>query len=291
MVAALAVAPRAHAQAADEERGVFGDASVGAPKLDANRMAAEASGSLGFESPTAMLSGSAGYHTFDLAQDDREQTESRFVGAGAGHYLIPLSKLVVLAATGEFAFAQYNNDATFFAPFASTEEVSQVLRAAGGAGVRVKVDRSFSTRLEVSAGAQREAYLRTAVDGAGTLGDEVRESTTFVYGLRQRTDWELAPGTAAVDAQLRLEGYALSRSRALFSYAPGIGFAQQSEVASARRIDATARLEVVLLSGQFFGLAPYAFGQGRYVRTSAGGSAFAVVVPSAGLGIRTPLAL
>ena len=291
LVATLTPPPTARAQAAGEERGLFADASVGSPSLDTNQMALEGSGSLGFTSPTVALRASAGYHSFDLAQDDREQTESRFRGAGAGHYLIPLSKLVVLSATGEFAFAQFSNDATFFAPFASTEEVSQVFRALCGAGLRLNPDDTFAARIEVTAGGQREAYLRTAVDGTGTLGEEVRTSTTFVYDVRQRSRWEAAPDTVLLDAQLGLQGHNLSRSRALFSYTPGLGFAQQSDVAAAHRIDGIARLEIVLLAGQVLGLAPYAYGQARYVRTSAAGSAFAVVVPSAGLGIRTPLAL
>lgn len=277
----------ASAARAQATEGFAANAYLGVPKVQSDELKLEGGAAAGFTTARLGLVANAGTRGSDLAQPGREQTESVVFAGGDGWYRFGSDHDLGASLALRGGFAQHTDDATFYAPFASTEEASQTWRVAAGGGGWVRQGERIAVQIDLLGGVQRESYLRTAVTGAGALQDEDRAATTFTYAARIRGRWLARPDVLAIDASTSLEGYDLSRSAALFTYSPGLGFDQQSSVTSAKRVEATARVEVSLLAAQIVGLAPYAYAQLRYQRTSSEGAALAVLVPSAGLGLRS----
>jgi hypothetical protein len=263
------------------------DASIGVPKVETNEFNVEGAATFGLAKPTFGFWIHGEVSTFDVMQLEREQTEVKSAAGGEAWYRLG-SEHELGASFGVAAgLAQYSNDTTFFTPFASTEEASQMLRGSGGLGAWWKPDEGSWGRLDCFGGYQRETYVRTAVTGSGALEDEQISSGSFRYDFRLAARWLFLERVAALDVLGELEGYSLTRSRALFTYDPGLGFDQQAEVVEAARLEATARLGLAFVMAEFIGILPFAYGQLRHVRTTADGSVVATNVPSAGVGIRS----
>lgn len=264
-------------------------ASAGVPKVESNDLRLEANVGLGYSWPTASVWADGGGRVFDLAQAGREQTEADTRFDAQGSYSLEVSRAVGVHFGAAAGFAQYSTDSTFYSPFASTEEASQMVRVSGLSGLSWRPSPRLVARGVVGAGWQREAYLRTAVDGSGALSDSDRQSSTVRYLVTAEAEWIASPNILSLAIRSGLEGFGIARSEALFTYSPGLGFAQQAEVASAHRIDARARLEAAVLAAEWIGIAPFLYAELMYVRMATGRSDVAVLVPSGGVGLGTPL--
>jgi hypothetical protein len=265
---------------------IFG-VSAGVPKLETNEFNVEGAATVGYSTPAlgGWLHGE--FETFDVTQPGREQTEAEAAAEGEAWYRLGHESTAGASFGLSGGFAQYSNDTTFFAPFSSTEEASQMLRLSASAGGWWKPSERLRGRLDGFAGLQREAYIRTAVTGTGSLEDIEQRSASFRYDMRVMGRWLAAPEILALDLLGEFESFAISRSLAAFRYDPTLGFAQQADVTDARRIDARVRLEAAVVPAELFGIVPFAYAQLRHVSTSADGSTVAINVPSFGVGVRT----
>lgn len=263
------------------------DVSAGVPVVESNTFNIDGSATVGYSTRDLGFWVHGSFSTFDVLQDQREQTEVKTNVDGEAWYRLGSDKTAGASFGATAALAQYSNDSTYLAPFASTEEASQMVRGSATAGAWLNVPNSLEGRLDAFGGFQREAYLRTAVTGAGSLDDEFRSEFTFRYNARLRLRWLAAPRAFSLNLHGDLEGFSLNRSRALFSYSPGVGFDQQDEVVAAFRLDTTGRVEAVLDWASLWGVSPFVYGQLRYVSARAQGFTIATTVPGAGLGIRS----
>ena len=264
-------------------------ASAGIPKLESKQLGLEGSGGLGYAWPVAAVWAESAGRIFDVQQTGREQTETDVRVDAEGNYTHVLSPAFQAHAGAAAGFAQYTTDSTFFGPFSETDEVSQMVRLSAIVGATWQVATGLKAKTVLGAGWQREAYLRTAVDSTGALEDEDARAASLRYSAALDVEWVASADILALALRSDVEGFGITRSRALFRYTPGLELSQQATVASAQRIDAGGRLEGVVLAAEWLTIAPFVYGEMRYVRTAAGGSAVAVIVPSAGAGIRTPL--